>query len=134
LLTPPAPPPPPPPLHKVGKFFYENDAFAGKFEDFVNANASVVDLSEIETTGVMKLEYTALYNQYTDLFERELSEFIESKGSTVVDFFDKLRTSVEEEPDGEIAIFGQIITATADFDIFMQMMQEAARQMPNNRK
>ena len=64
----------------VSKFFYENDDFAGKFEKWVNDNAHIIDEEEIETTGVMKLEYTELYEKYQLLFESELEGFIESKG------------------------------------------------------
>ena len=64
----------------VSKFFYENDDFAGRFEQWVNDNAHIIDEEEIETTGVMKLEYTELYEKYQLLFESELEGFIESKG------------------------------------------------------
>jgi len=111
----------------VGKFFYENDAFAEQFETFVNEHAHIIDCKEIETTGVQKVEYTELYNKYQELFESSLAGFIEKEGSTVLEFFEALKASTEAEPDGEDAIFGQIVTATADYDIFMQMMQEAAR-------
>ncbi|GMI40482.1 hypothetical protein TeGR_g12312 [Tetraparma gracilis] len=123
----------PSPSSTVGKFFYENEEFAKKFEVFVNDNAHIIDVTEIQETGVMKVEYTELYNRYQELFENSLSEFIESKGSTILEFYEALQASSEKEPDGEDAIFGQIVTATADFDIFMQMMQEAAQSMPDRK-
>lgn len=57
-----------------------------------------------------------------------------SKGSTVKEFFSLLRNATDEDPDGEDAIFGQIITACADFDIFMQMMREAKETEDREKK
>ena len=115
-------------LCKVGKFFYENDAFAKKFEDFVNANAHIIDLDELNATGQNKLSYTSLYDEYQSLFDSSLSSYIESLGCTVLDFYEAMMKATETDKEGEEAIFGMIMTATADFDIFMQMMKEARLQ------
>ena len=78
-------------------------------------------MEEIEATGVMKVQYTEIYNDYQKLFEESLSGFIEGVGSSVEEFFEVLRERSEEDPDGEDSIFARIVTATADFDIFMQV-------------
>lgn len=44
----------------------------------------------------------------------------------MVDFCDRLREARESNPWSKEAVFGKIMTATADFDIFMRMMREAA--------
>lgn len=55
-----------------------------------------------------------------------VSAFIESQGYTIVDFYERLRKAGESNPWSKEAVFGKIMTATADFEIFMTMMREAA--------
>ena len=128
----------------------------------MNENCSIIDDAEIEKTGLMKVEYTELYEEYQRLFEGEIEGFIKSIGRTVEEvsdgglielrkrhtlqqtnsippqFSSALSAGVDADPEGEDAIFAQIITATADFDIFMQMMREAKqsqdRLAASNRK
>lgn len=56
--------------------------------------------------------------------------FIESQGYRAEDFYERVREASERDPWSHDAIFGQIMTATADFDIFMGMMREAAKAPP----
>ena len=115
-------------IESVGKFFYEDNEFASTFETFVNDNASIIDDDEIEKTGVLKVEYTSLYNDFKELFETQIEKFIVGElNSTIEEFYDALEASVAKDPEGEDAIFGQIMLATADFDVFMMMMREAAQ-------
>lgn len=58
------------------------------------------------------------------------SEFIERQGFTAEDFFKRLREATERDPWCHEATFAKIMTATADFDIFMNMMREAAEALP----
>jgi hypothetical protein len=51
----------------------------------------------------------------------ELEEYIKAQGSSVLAFYDAIRTASERDPLSSEAIFGQIMAATADFDIFMQV-------------
>jgi len=116
-------------IKAVGKFFYEDDDFAAVFERFVEENAHVIDEEEISKTGTMKVEYTEVYEQFQQLFESHIEGHITEKlNSSVSEFYKALEESVEKDPDGEDAIFGQIMLATADFDVFMIMMREAAVQ------
>lgn len=120
----------------VGKFFYEDDSFAAVFEEFVNEKACVIDEEEMDKTGTMKIEYTQVYEEFQALFEEKIEGHISGVlGSSVGEFYRALEESVEKDPEGEDAIFGQIMLATADFDVFMIMMREAAaQQRENNRK
>ena len=110
----------------VEQFFYEDEDFAGLFETFAKKHAHRIDLKNEE----FKLEYTDIYNEFQELFEKTLSEFITSRGSTVKEFYLLLRDAFEEDEEGERAIFAQIMTATTDFDVFMQLMRDTAEEMP----
>ncbi|CAM9194063.1 unnamed protein product [Ectocarpus fasciculatus] len=113
-------------VKKVSSFFYESESFIKVFEDFVETNAYKIDLDVEE----MKLEYTDLYEDYQALFEKKIEAFIEEQGFTVGDFYERLREAMERDPWSHEAVFAKIMTATADFDIFMNMMREAAEALP----
>lgn len=59
-----------------------------------------------------------------------LSGFIEEQGFTAKDFYERLRQALERDPWCHEAVFAKIMTATADFDIFIRMMREAAEALP----
>ncbi|CAM9614352.1 unnamed protein product, partial [Heterosigma akashiwo] len=94
--------------------------FAAVFEKFVEENAHTIDLDSDEN----KLEYTDLYNEYQKLFESQLEGFIESQGSSVLEFYSEVRKANEEDPDSATAVLGRIMASTCDFDVFLYMMKE----------
>jgi hypothetical protein len=111
-------------INSVKSFFYENDDFAEIFEVFAEENCDTIDLDEAEN----KLEYTELHEEFVALFEKQLEGFIEQQGRTVMEFFRILKESQEKDFDSDESIFGQIMLATCDFDVFMVMMQETKRR------
>jgi hypothetical protein len=106
---------------QVKEFFYENDEFAESFEVWCDDNCDAIDLS-LESTE-FKLEYTELHKEFVSMFEDQIEGFIETLGFSTYDFYESLKQGSEEE-----GIFGQIMCATADFDVFMIMMQEQKRK------
>lgn len=46
------------------------------------------------------------------------------------DFYERVQQADERDPWCHEAVFAKIMTATADFDIFIQMMREAAEALP----
>lgn len=61
------------------------------------------------------------------------SGFIEAQGYTAVDFYERVRQAQDVDPWSHEAVFAKIMIATADFDIFMRMMREAAEALPQNK-
>ena len=103
-------------------YFYEDNEFASTFENFVKEECAVIDLDSTE----YRLEYTEVFNRYRSLFEDLMEQYIESIGSTVLDFYRALKAKSDEDSETSAAIFGQILVSVTEFDIFMQMMNEAA--------
>jgi hypothetical protein len=66
------------------------------------------------------LAYMSCIYVYTHCIT-ELEGYIRAQGSSVLAFYDAIRTASERDPLSSEAIFGQIMAATADFDIFMQV-------------
>jgi hypothetical protein len=111
-------------LKQVQEFFYCNDELADHFESFINKKSYVVDLSSDE----YKLEYTTAFNEYKQLFEKKMEDFItDTLKSSVEDFYYALKAKTDAPEESSESVFGQIMIAVTDFDIFMTMMREAAQ-------
>ena len=110
-------------LQKVQEYFYTDDALLNTFESFAKENCNVIDLD----TEEYKLKYTELYEEYKSLFESRLERYIHSLGATALDFYNALKEATDEDADSNDAVFGQILFAVSDFDIFMTMMRETAQ-------
>ena len=114
-------------VKKVEEYFYNSDDFAQIFEDFAIKNAPKVDLS----TDECKLEYTEMYNEFHKLYEDALSEYIESQGFSIKDFYKEIRSAFNEDENSDVAVFAKIMMATCDFDVFVMLMREQARIIQN---
>jgi hypothetical protein len=117
-------------ITELQKYFYEDDELCATFENFVDEKSSIIDLASEEYS----LEYTRVYHEYRDLLENKLEAHIERLGYDPVEFYQCVRDKVDNQPDGSIAFFAQLLLAVSEFDIFMTMMKEAARKRQTNRK
>mmetsp|Transcript_54389 Transcript_54389/g.80696 ORF Transcript_54389/g.80696 Transcript_54389/m.80696 type:complete len:131 (-) Transcript_54389:19-411(-) len=107
-------------VEKVEAFFYEDPKFQNSMESFARKHCDIIDLSTEEN----KLEYTPLHAKYQKKFESLITNFIESIGGTVQEFYRELKEDNERDPNGSNAIFSQILCAIADYDVFIQLMRE----------
>lgn len=111
-------------LKHVQEFFYCNDELADHFESFINKRSAVVDLKSDE----YKLEYTTVFNEYKQLFERKMEDFITNDlKSSIQDFYYALKAKTDAPEESSESVFAQILVAVTDFDVFMTMMREAAQ-------
>lgn len=117
-------------IDDVQNFFYTDEKFSKLFENFVDENCDVIDLESDEYA----LEYTEVYNRYKALFEEKMEDYINSIGSNIHEFYNALRAKTEEDKESASALFGQILLSVMDFDIFMIMMRETARNHQSRRK
>lgn len=118
-------------LDAFQEYFFGNDDFTLIFENFINSNCHIVDLESEE----YKLEYTTVFNNYKELFETKMEEFIVTKmNCSINDFYYTLKNKMEDDPDGSVAFFGMLLIAVTDFDVFMTMMREGAQQLKDDHK
>ena len=110
-------------IDRVQKYFYEDEEFTKTFENFVKAECEVIDLQSEE----YKLAYTEVYERYKILFEDKLEAFIARQGCSSLDFYKALKEASDSDPESAHTVFGQILVAVVDFDIFMIMMREMAQ-------
>lgn len=107
-------------VDKVITYFFDDDDFAHTFETFAEYHCHAFDLDSEE----MKLEYTDIYNQFLALFEKKLEAYIQSQGATVREFYDLVRHAYEVNRESGTVLCSEILVATADFDVFVQMMRQ----------
>ncbi len=112
-------------VEKVYEYFYMDEELGECFENFVDKNAHIFDLTSPE----FKLDYTRLYNEYKDLFEEKIGGYITSGlGSSIEVFYEALEQKTKEDPNSLEAMFGQMLASVTDFDIFATMLREAAQK------
>ena len=109
-------------IEKVSNYFYTDPDLLVTFESFAQKNCHIINLESEE----YHLKYTELYNEYKSIFEENIEGYIHSLGSNALDLYTALQEATDEDVNSNDAIFGQILFAVSDFDIFMTMMREAA--------
>lgn len=110
-------------ISKVQEFFFADDSLTRSFEAFVKEKAGIIDAESSE----YKLEYTLLYNEFKSIFEAQIEGFIVDKlGVSINRFYEALKSKTDEDAECNAAVFGQILLAVSDFDVFMTMMKEEA--------
>ena len=110
-------------ISKVQEFFFADDSLAKSFEAFVKEKAGIIDAESSE----YKLEYTLIYDEFKSIFEAQIEGFIVKKlGVSINRFYEALKVKTDEDADCNAAVFGQILLAVSDFDVFMTMMKEEA--------
>ncbi len=111
-------------LEKLQQYFYEDETLANHFENFINNHSHIVDLNSEE----YKLEYTKVFNEYKDLFETKLEDVIEKiLKVSVTDVYRALKMKVDAPEETMESFFAQVLIAVTDFDVFMSMMRDSAR-------
>ena len=110
-------------ISKVQEFFFADDSLTRLFEAFVKEKAGIIDIESSE----YKLEYTQVYDEFKAIFEVQIEGFIVNKlGVSINRFYEALKSRTDEDADSSAAVFGQILLAISDFDVFMTMMKEEA--------
>ena len=118
-------------LLKVQEYFYGDEDLAKTFEAFVDSKSSIVD----EDSEEFKLQYTEAYDEFKTMFEEHIESYIvRNLGSSITEFYLALKEKTEEDENSNEAIFGQILLAVTDFEIFMKMMHESAYKLRSSRK
>ena len=110
-------------VSKVQEFFFADYTLTRSFETFVKEKAGIIDAESSE----YKLEYTQVYDEFKSIFEEHMEDFIVNKlGVSINRFYEALKSKTDEDADCNAAVFGQILLAVSDFDVFMTMMKEEA--------
>ena len=109
-------------VQDVLDYFYHGDELASFFEEWCRSHAHLIDPNKSEH----KLEYSSLHKDFLREFDDKITEFIDSRGSSIDYVYNILRASAV---DSEHDVFVQVLNASCDYDVFIQMMQETAQLM-----
>uniref|UniRef100_K3X8Y9 Cilia- and flagella-associated protein 36 n=1 Tax=Globisporangium ultimum (strain ATCC 200006 / CBS 805.95 / DAOM BR144) TaxID=431595 RepID=K3X8Y9_GLOUD len=112
------------------------------FDNFARENAEVF-MDAVEAKGgdvEHKHEYKELHDRYLRLFEEELSDFIESEGATIEEFFRECRDIMEGNytalfsDEHQYKWFVEHLVASMDYNQFYALMVNEARRLNRSRK
>ena len=107
-------------IDKVAEYFFDDD-FGNTFEKFAEDNCSVFGEGEEN-----KLEYKPIYDQFLALFEAKVEAFLAKEGVTAEQFYEACKKAKEDGDDDQAQIV-DLLMATTDFDVFLQIMNDKAR-------
>jgi len=111
-------------IEKLQSYFFEDETLSRTFENFIDENSHIVNLNADE----YKLEYTAVFEKYKNLFESKMEGFIEKELKVSIQaVYHALKKKLESDENSMEAFFAQVLIAVTDFDTFMTMMRESAR-------
>eukprot|EP01006_Ploeotia_vitrea_P046836 TRINITY_DN67065_c12_g1_i1.p2 TRINITY_DN67065_c12_g1~~TRINITY_DN67065_c12_g1_i1.p2 ORF type:complete len:119 (-),score=34.81 TRINITY_DN67065_c12_g1_i1:127-483(-) len=109
-------------MEALEEWFFNNDEFADKLEAFADNNCDIFEIGE----GLeQKLEYTAIYNKFQELFQSLIEAFLKEKGVTVEQFA-KLCEDETKKKEGNT--FWHWLVATTDYSVFLTVMQDAKKK------
>eukprot|EP00968_Pinguiococcus_pyrenoidosus_P000748 scaffold47_cov258-Pinguiococcus_pyrenoidosus.AAC.75 len=133
-------------VKEVAELIYADPDLGDRFETWVDSHAEVFDLKADPSEH--RLEYTDLYQEYQRMLEvcvmvflqaktepslknisqEQIGDLLERRKVRVTEFYEILRRAIDEDPAGETAMFAQILRHVADYDIFVQMLRQAAEK------
>lgn len=82
----------------------------------------------------MCCRYKEIHDKYLQLFEGELSDFVESEGSTINEFYRECRVVVNAKVTGyfdehKYAWFVEHLLASMEYELFFSLMINEARRL-----
>ena len=112
----------PPIVDKVKDFLFDDEDFAEETKRFIEESADVVELDKEEH----KIQLTELHERFLLLFEHRVTAFIEREGSTVIQFYEALAKTADDETSDEAA-FASSLMALIDYESFVVLLRETKR-------
>ncbi len=112
-----------------------SNKFENMVDDFGRDHAQVFeDALDAKADVEHKLEYSALHQEYMQLFESKIEAFIEQEGSTITDFYSECQDILEDKhcalfEEDENKWFVEMLTAVTDYSAFFELMVAKARRM-----
>lgn len=100
------------------------------FKKFFDDHAYLFLDAPQQIGGEQNLEYYSLYQQYLQMYENVLSDYIESLDVSVTEFYKELQ-QVRDDPevkDKKLVHFVNYLVASTDYESFYKIMGRAAKR------
>lgn len=109
-------------MSRIETFYFEDGEEAGEtlFNRFAGKHAHLFHASSSAEGEENKLEHTAAYREFVQLFETKLEAIISEEGLDVLTFFNQMKKDASEDED--VKVFAQILIAITDYRSFVSMM------------
>lgn len=95
-----------------------NDEFQNLFESFFVKHAL-----QFKDDDEFKLEYTAIYQTFSDLFESKLQDFCRLKRIDQADFIRRCRECAKNDGSGKTQQYIDILLSSVEFETFVKLMK-----------
>lgn len=96
-------------------------------ESFFNENCAVFE--GYEKGGEYSLQQTGVYQEFLDLFDSKLSEYMKQSGYTRREIFSDFRQVESENPNSFTATAIQFVLAVVEFEVFAELMLDSYKTM-----
>lgn len=100
------------------------DVFRQFFSDHAEAFIGAPEM----TGGEHNLEYYGLFQQYLQVYEDTLTEYLMTLDSSIEDFYAEVREAQEESVDPYLRTFIDCLVASADYDSFYKVMVKEGKK------
>jgi len=109
-------------MSRIESFYFEDGEEAGEtlFNRFASKYSQLFSASSSAEGEENKLEHTAAYREFVQLFEGKLESIIAEEGLDVLTFFNQMKRDAEQDED--VKVFAQILLAVTDYRSFVSMM------------
>lgn len=118
---------------KVAAEYCTSDEFMNEVLLFKDKHCDIfIHSAESGGDSEHSLEFTDVFNQFQDIIERKLSEFVRENGSTIGDFYSECRDAVDGKftvlfEEHEHKWFVDLLMDWLDYNHFYESMLTAAR-------
>lgn len=109
-------------MTRIEAFYFEDSEESGEtlFNRFAAKHAHLFHAASSAEGEENKLEHTAAYRDFVQLFEVKIEAIITEEGLDVLTFFNQMKKDAEEDED--VKVFAQILLAVTDYRSFVSMM------------
>jgi hypothetical protein len=100
------------------------DVFRNFFSDHAEAFVGAPEMH----SGEHNLEYYGLFQQYLQVYEDTLTEYLSTMDHSIEDFYAEVREAQDESCDPYLRTFIDCLVASADYDSFYKVMVKEGKK------
>jgi len=113
-------------LDKVEEFFYFDDSLSETIEAWCQSRCESFQFNEVERVLEHKLEHTALFNEFCEIFTNLIEGFLTNEGIQAVAFYAEIRKQLDrcKSMKEKKSTFANLVLSSIDFNNFCVMMND----------
>ena len=109
-------------MNSITDYYFGDAEDSGEamFKKFASKHKDTFDVTEGTDMEEHKLEFTEVYKEFQDLFEKKIEELIEKAGVEPGEFVEAIKE--RSKTDEEVKMFLEILLSVSDYENFLEMM------------